>query len=315
MKRSRMRALTFAALAAATVGLASCGGGGAGSDASPGGGGGGGAATSTSTSTATATFGSSNGSKGATGSAHGKVRVVNVFLRDGEAFGPLDLYDVPNPAPDAKPLIEGLGYGEVSEYVGPKSISDRGNLYLFPAGSTTRDDEKFGGQGISNAGWNDGEQSTVVIGAAPGLTAGDPTNLQYSEIPETDDSATWKPIAGKGAILANHSGAGVDAKAASVTLVVDDQCPMRIDPENSPGGGQGLDQLANGNAVTYAVTPGSHDVALLAASYDSAVSACTAADAFAPTSVDVAAGGRVEVFVYGTSPTDLKVVTAPVDEP
>ena len=310
MKPSRMRAATFAALAAATVGLVSCGGGGGGSDASPGAGGGGAATT-----TSAATFGSSNGSKGATGSAHGKVRVVNVFLRDDKAFGPLDLYDVPNPAADAKPLIEGLGYGEVSDYVGPRSISDRGNLYVFPAGSTTRDDEKFGGQGISNAGWNDGEQSTVVIGAAPALTTGDPTNLQYSEIPETDDSATWKPIAGKGAILANHSGAGVDARAASVTLVVDDECPMRIDPENSPGGGQGLDQLANGNAVTYEVAPGSHDVALLAAAYDSAVSACTAADAFAQATVDVDAGGRMEVFVYGTSPTDLKVVTAPVDEP
>lgn len=309
MKPSRMRAATFAALAAATVGLVSCGGGGGGSDASPGAGGGGAVTT-----TSAPTFGSSNGSKGATGSAHGKVRVVNVFLRDDKAFGPLDLYDVPNPAADAKPLIKGLGYGEVSDYVGPRSISDRANLYVFPAGSTTRDDEKFGGQGISNAGWNDGEQSTVVIGAAPALTAGDPTNLQYSEIPESDDAA-GRAIAGKGAILANHSGAGIDAKAASVTLVVDGQCPMRIDPENSPGGGQGLDQLANGNAVTYAVAPGSHDVALLAAAYDSSVSACTAADAFAQATVDVDAGGRVEVFVYGTSPTDLKVVTAPVDEP
>lgn len=305
------RAAALAAIAIASLGLAACGGGGSSSDGSTGTtGGGSGGETTTSFS-----FGGDSGGGTSTGEKTGRLRVVNVFLRDGKGYGPVDLYDVSNPGPDTKPLIEGLDYGEVSDYVEPKSTMGSGQLWVFPAGSTERDKDGIGGQALSNAGWDKGEQSTIVMGTGEGFEDPEVTNLSYTDISESDDTMTWKAIPGKGAILANVSGVGISFNAASVTLVVDGTCPMRVDPDNSPGGGTGLDNVANGNAVSYAVDPGSHELSLLATDVSTAPTECTAASAIAPTSVDVPSGGRVEVFIYGTSPTDLKMVAATVDEP
>jgi hypothetical protein len=259
--------------------------------------------------------GGGNGGGMAKGDPHGKIRVVNVFLRANKPFGALDIYDVANPTKGDKPLIAGLGYGKVSDYVQPRSLSSSSMLYLFPAGSVTRDADGIGGQGLSNAGWEDGDQATVVIGTAKGIEDSDPSTPQYTEISESDTTTTWKAIPGKGAILVNASGAGVDSGAATVTLVIDGACPMRVDPSNSPGGGQGLDSIANGNAVTYKVAPGSHKIGLLATEPTTAVTACTGGAAMAVTSVDVPANGRVEAFVFGTTPKDLELVTAAVDRP
>ena len=305
------RLVALAAVTLAGLGLMACGSSGGGSDASRTTGGGGGATTTTAP-----TVDTGGGQSGNQGKPHGKIRVVNEFLKGDQPFGPIDIYDVPNPDTDAKPLIEGLKYGEVSEYVAPTSqYSDTSNLYVFPAGSKTKDDGGIGGTGMSNAGWSDGDQVTLVVSAATGLSPGDPNNLNYTEISESDPSVIWKVIDGKGAILVNISGAGVDAKAAEATLVVDGKCPMRVDPENSPGGGQGVDSIANGNAVAYAVDPGSHDIGLLAKPYSTAITECAVADEIAKTTVDVPASGRVEVFIHGSSPTDLEVTTATVDEP
>lgn len=294
------------ALLVGGVGLAACGGGSSGSDSASSGGGGGDATSSAPSYTMPDVTQPE-------GKPTGTIRLVNVFLRDGKGFGPLDVYDTANPTEDTKPLISDLGYGEVSDYVRPRSpYSDSGNLYIFPAGSIERQADGIGGQAVSNAGWESGEQATVVIGTTDGMSDPKVTNPLYSEISESDDSATWKAIPGKGAILANDSGVGLDHSAASVTLVVDGKCPMRTDPENSPGQGQGLDSLANANAVTYEVEPGSHDLGLLATDPDTSPTTCTAADAIADTTVDVGSGQRVEIFVFGTSPTDLKIVAAKV---
>lgn len=305
------RAAALAAIAIASLGLAACGGGGSSSDGSSGSSGSG----SGGKTTTSFTFGGSDSGGTSAGQKVGKLRVVNVFLRDGKGYGPVDLYDVSNPGPDTKPLIKDLGYGEVSDYVQPKTLTSSGQLWVFPAGSTERDKDGIGGQALSNAGWDKGEQATIVMGTSKGFEDPNVTNISYTEISESDTTQMWKAIPGKGAILANVSGAGVEYDAASITLVVDGSCPMRVDPENSPGGGTGLDNVANGNAVSYEVDPGSHDLSLLTTDVSTAPTDCTAASAIAPTSVDVPSGGRVEVFIFGTSPTDLQMVAATVDEP
>ena len=82
--------------------------------------------------------------------------------------------------------------------------------------------------------------------------------------------------------------------------------------ENSAGGA--VESIANGNAVPYAVDPGSHELKLLVVSTDTPLTSCDLSQAHASATVDVKAGQRVEVFAYAPTENmdDIKLVTSTV---
>lgn len=310
MARARIGGRLAALAMAGALVLGACGGGGGDDKASTDGGGGG----STSTTLDLGGGTTLGGSTLTPDKDTGRVRVVNLVLKDGKPYGALDLYDVNNPGDDTEPVIAGLGYGEVSDYVTIKSFGPDGQLFVFAEGEKTKNADGIGGSGISNSGFTADDQATVAIGSSEGFEAGQ-INLSFSQVDELDESARWAHVDGKSFLLASKHGVGDGGDAATVTLVVDGKCPMRVNPEDSPGGGQGVDAVANGNVVPYEVSAGSHQVSLLATDPTTGMSTCDTSGAIAETTVDVAADGRTELFVYGTGPTDLKIAAAPVDEP
>lgn len=314
---TKVRGIGAIALAlAATTALAGCGGGG-GSDSS---------ATSAPTytkptgsggSTATVPDGSNS-----SGTPTGKVRVLNAFAPAGTTGPTLDLYDTPTPAKDDEPVIEGLEYGEISDYVRPKgNYGSAGNLYIFEAGtkerSTSGSSQDINGQAISNGGFDKGTQRTLVIGTGNAFDDDTKNAPVYQEISEegTGNMApppAWQADDAKGLLLVNTRGAETDRTSTEYYLSVDGTCPTRRDPENTAGGA--VEMLANSNAVPFLVTAGSHEIKVLAAPGDNGLSTCDQSAAKVSDTVDVDAGTRVEVFLVapGDDPTDFKLVVAPV---
>ncbi|MFN8016675.1 MAG: hypothetical protein U0P45_00990 [Acidimicrobiales bacterium] len=233
----------------------------------------------------------------------------------------LDVYDTPNPGTSDDPVIEGLEYGQVSDYVKPKGYGDSGNLYIFEAGekerSTSGSSQDINGQATSNAGYEKGTQRTVVIGTGNAFDDQAKDQPIYQEIME-DGTGNLAPVPSQvadpsqGLLLANARGAETDRSALDFTLAVDGKCPKRRDPENSAGGS--VESIANGNAVPYLVSAGSHQIQILVAPDSNLLTTCDLGAAKASDTVDVAAGKRVEIFVIapGDDPSDFKIVTAPV---
>jgi hypothetical protein len=300
--------VALAVVACASL-LASCGGGGGsdGSDdggtttAASGGGGGGGGPTTT--------YSVPSGSTGG-GTKGGRVRLLNAFEQDGKAGPTMDVYDTPTPSAEDEPLIAGLAYGDLSPYVEPAGrYGGAGNLYLFPRGDRTpssQGGEPWAGQGVSNAGFDAGTQQTVVVGSDKSFEDEEATVPIYTEIDEIGSEQypipeSWRPIAGKGLVLANSSGMGSHADFLLTTyLGIDGACPKRLDPENSAGaGGEAPEPIANGNAVPFEVAPGHHTVQILATPTENGPAQCDPAAVASQAGFVVGGGKRVEVFVFG----------------
>ncbi|HEV2361173.1 MAG TPA: hypothetical protein VGS21_05685, partial [Acidimicrobiales bacterium] len=110
-----------------------------------------------------------------TGPPIAKVRVANLLLLNGQPAPSYDFYDTSHPTSCDKPLISGLAYGQVSSYVSPRAegpeqdftSGDYANLFIFAAGSKTYGQTLPGGDksgsNITNSGWVQGDQETVVL--------------------------------------------------------------------------------------------------------------------------------------------------------
>ena len=173
---------------------------------------------------------------------------------------------------------------------------------MYPHGSQTKGTKGSdgAGQSLSNAGFDKGTQRTLVIGTGTAYDDRTQTQPSFQEILETGKGDitvpdSWKSISGKGVLLGNVAGTGLDSNRQSYYLAVDGTCPKRVDPENSAGGS--VESLANGNAVPFAVEPGSHELTVLSAPFDSGLSNCDLSAKVATTTVDVPEGRRVEVVV------------------
>ncbi|HEY4394119.1 MAG TPA: hypothetical protein VGP64_08655 [Polyangia bacterium] len=291
--------------------LISCGGGGGGS-ATGGAGGAGGA--------------SGSGGSGATGMI--SLRVVHTFLPSGMTIGPaLDIYDeaIGEPSTSATPLIAGLSYGTVSGYVKPH-LQQGGvfRLTALPAGSPPTDgtDQK----GLW-AGVDDGShpQLTIVLSAEePGVNT-PLSGLAFSTYVEKGDDSYGSmgplaptPPAGQGEYLAGpiEVTAG-NSVGGDYYLLVDDSCapPLNGDP-NVPD--LPLWAAADGVApvssfALFAATPGSHDLSVVP--WPSATPpTCQQlmGTGQGTITVSIAAGQQIITIAYGSSSTDLHLLTAPV---
>jgi hypothetical protein len=328
--------------------LISCGGGGgsssaggAGGAAKGGSGGSGAAGAGGSTadggggSAASGTGGSSGGSSGAAGAI--TLRVVNIFRPSGSTTGPaLDIYDDMydaglQPSLSGKPIIAGLAYGMMSDYVRPHFVEGGGTaveLTALPAGSPS--DDTTDAQAFYYAS-DDGShpQVTVVVRMETGVGAGPLASLEYDTFLEKGDETkpglttplstgplAPPPPAGQGEYLVNLNAINdfdFSYPEGGYFFFVDDACapPLNGNP-NLPGVPfvNAAGSTAPDDFSQFVASPGSHSISIVAWR-DPTTPTC--ADLLgarqAPTTVSVAAGQQIVTFIYGSSLTDLHLLT------
>jgi hypothetical protein len=257
----------------------------------------------------------------------GKIRVANFFLVNGTKPGPpLDFYDVQQPGKSDKPLISNLAYGHISSYVSPRADAGYSNLYIFPAGSQTWNkpvDGTRSGTNISNSGWVQGQQETVVMG-----TNASPNEPSYATIAEVEPpksadlkTALLKPAGGKGLLVVNVSGLiEGTSKYGDVDLRIDGTCPDNIDATTGKAAQDSNNpttpaSLGNYNAANFPLTPGSHKLNVVdepGPGSGLTQQQCDTAPAKASVAVTVKKTPPTLVFVYGSSPTAVKTLVTHV---
>jgi hypothetical protein len=241
-----------------------------------------------------------------TGTPTGTIRVVNLFADNGQAGGPMDLYDVFHPAAGDTPIIKDLAYGQVSQYVSPRAAGS-GNpsqLFLYPAGTLTPSGAYDGGN-VSNAGWEADEKLTLVIG--PTAEGGSYSSKAISDGQSKEEPLPSQSAPAGQATLSTWNADEDLSDAPEAYLAVDGTCPSALDQSaGQPGMVGGL----------FAVPSGTHQLAVITSPRGSGLTsqqcATQAASATATVSVDAPAGGRVDVIAYGDSGGAMKVIAAPV---
>jgi hypothetical protein len=267
-----------------------------------------------------------------------RIRFVNTFLPSGTTGPTLDLYDAVAAGygggtfavSPATLLVAGLAYGAVSDYVAPH-LDAAGSTTVFlmalPAGSPPTDTtdavgvwpgiddgshaqltlllENLGPSNLPGAGLLDG------IGSSPFVEKGD------------DGSGNAGPLApppppGQAEFLASTAPIDVTPMplVASYYFFIDDSCAP---PLNGDPGQSGVPLLFALSTATpqsffalFPTTPGTHQLSVVAWT-DRVLPTCAQLTARqGAASVTVTAGQQSIAFVYGSSLTDLHLVTAPI---
>jgi hypothetical protein len=235
------------------------------------------------------------------GAPTGKIRVANMLELGGKPSGPVDLYDVSRPDSTTAPLIANLAYGQLSAYVSPRG-SDPGfpsNLYVFAAGTKTP--QAPFNSSIDNSGFKATDQMTIALGpskmlnglAFPALVEAGDRN------PHWIDSSRAVP-AGQALLIGLQANVSADS-LPYFYLVVDGACPIAT---NDP---RAKNPMALGTEQHYPVTPGSHTIGL--------VNNCTGKTPVGTSTLNVTAGQRYVVFVYGLASDGYRTLTAPIVAP
>lgn len=308
--------------------LLSCGGGGGSST-----GGAGGSATG-GVGGLGGTGASGGGSPGAPGAI--AVRVANVFLQSGTTSGlAIDIYDDMynygfQPSASGKPLIAGLPYGTMSGYVNPRFVNGNGaaiQLVALPAGSPSTDTTDAR---VLWGGTDDGShpQLTLLLTNEGGDDGGPLSGFAYSDFYEKGEapySAVDRaplappPPSGQGEYLVSLDAVG-DPTPANPTggyfFFVDDSCtpPLNGYP-NLPGvplvytvGG-----VSPGDFSQFATIPNPHQISVVAWNEPGTPTCSDLLGARqGATTVSVAAGQQIITFIYGSSLTDLHLLTGPI---
>lgn len=249
----------------------------------------------------------------------GKIRIANLLEIDGHPSGPLDFYEMRKPDSAAVPIIKGLKYGEISDYVSPRAEGTHAGaeswLYLFPAGlkQATR---PFGGN-IDN-GFNATDQLTIALGPSKGFSGG--ASISLATIAEGGkkldaahaDSET--AIQGSQALLiVRDANSGVDSLPEQY-LMVDGACPHASN--DGRGGGDKKAFAKEPSSVTttllYPVSAGAHTLGVVTSPRGKGLQTCTGHSPAQTTSLNVEAGRRYVVWVFGQPSDGVKVVAAPI---
>ncbi len=256
----------------------------------------------------------------------GKIRIANFFLVHGVKPGPaLDFYDTSQPAKTDKPLISNLGYGQISGYASPRSDAGYANLYIFPAGSRVFGKPVDGlrsGTNISNAGWVQGQQETVVMGT--NASPNQPTFATVAEVepPKSADlkTALLKPPGGKGLLTVNVSGLiEGTSKYGDVDLRIDGTCPDNVLTTGKPAQDSNNPTtpatVSNYNAANFPLSPGSHKLNVVADPGPGSgltQQQCDTAPAKTSVVVKITKAQPTLLFLYGPSPGATKTLVAHV---
>ena len=287
--------------------LASCGGGGGSKSSDTTSPAGGGAATNVTTSTA-----AGGGGKGQCftdpGPQHARVRFVNLFTNSTYSSGDVDILQGFSGSDPCGKKLATVKFGEASDYIDVTADDSSGNweATAYPAGGATDQDHEIISQSET---WKGGEQITIIVMGQDSTSATRPSSgadQTFFEKPVSDINPESNPVAGKGLVLIGAASVQyiADKDAAWVAGVAGQtKCLMTAgDTENT------RTNIGGTSLVPYPVTPGTVSVSL----YKSDPGTCTGTPDLGPVSVDVAAGGRAFVLVYGPDATHLKLMTLPI---
>ena len=283
--------------------------------------------------------GASGGSSGAAGAI--TLRVVNVFRPSGSTTGPaLDIYDDMyggaglQVSLSGKPIIAGLGYGKMSAYVRPHFVDDGGTaveLTALPAGSPS--DDTTDAQPFYYADDDGSHPQVTVVVVMDGTGGGGPlSGFEYHTFLEKGDQTlpglttplstgplAPPPPAGQGECLVNLNAMDnfdFSYPEGGYFFFVDDSCtpPLNGNP-NLPGvpfvnaaGATAPDDFSQ-----FVASPGSHNISIVAWP-DPTTPTCAAllGSRQGTTTVSVAVGQQIVTFIYGSSLTDLHLLTGPI---
>jgi hypothetical protein len=290
--------------------LAACGGGGSSksSDTTAPTGAGAGAGNDATTTTA-----GGGGGKGQCftdpGTQKARVRFVNFFTNSTYPSGDIDILQGFSGSDPCGKKLTTLKFGEASDYIDVTAADSTGNWEIgaYPAGAATDEEHQIISQSET---WKGGEQVTIVIenqDPTTGNRASAGGDQAFFEKPITDLNPNTNPVAGKGLVIIG---------AASVQYVVDKDtswlaglagqttCLTSVD-DTDPNV---RTSIGGTSLVPYLVTPGTVSLSL----YKSDPGTCTGTPDLGPVSVDVPAGGRAFVLVYGPDATHLKLLALPI---
>ncbi len=260
------------------------------------------------------------------------IRVVNLYAPIAGESGPpapgpaLDIYDVQLTGQAASPVATNVAYGSASPYF---LVHEPANGFGHPAVETyalpTGEDpmtKKAEAKGIGVVDDGSYAQITWVLTADNGGLAlgGALGRLSFADrVEKGDDGNGTKapvapvPAAGQGEIMVDAS--AVNGLNLSLYLLIDHSCapPINGDPsvKGLPYVYNGTIAGANTSFAIFTTTPGTHQVSVVNASGTQPTCAQLTAKQ-GSTTVDVAAGQQVEVYVYGTSAKDLHLALAPM---
>jgi hypothetical protein len=287
--------------------------------------------TSTTTTSTTDQTPSGSATTAAAGTASQmSVRFANLYSQAGKPGPAIDIYDTPQ-YQAGRPIVTGLAYGAVSDYVVPHipadSVGDVAVFYALPAGEDPVADSKdaVGIGGMQDDGSH--PQKTFLL--EPSSDTNDQTDTPLAAISNTtriekgtDGTASGPaaptPPAGKAQILVDDTGTVDELDTFSVFLLGDGSCapPINGDP-NEPGLPMVFAGYLHGTAEQFSVftvDPGTYDLSLSVWKKSTPPTCKQLKATSEPTSVDIQAGQQVELFGYGTSLQDLHLVAAPVQQ-
>lgn len=261
------------------------------------------------------------------------IRVVNLYAPIAGESGPpapgpaLDIYDVQLTGQAATPVATNVAYGSASPYfLVHEPANSFGHpaveMYALPTGDDpkTQQADAKGIGGVADDG-SHAQITWVLTADNGGLSLGGPLGrLSFADRVEKGDdgNGTKAPVApaaaaGQGEILVDAS--AVNGLNLSLYLLIDHACapPINGDPsvKGLPYVYNGTIAGANTSFAIFTTTPGTHQVSVVNASGTQPTCAQLTAKQ-GTTSVDVAAGQQVEVYVYGTSAKDLHLALAPL---
>ena len=263
-----------------------------------------------------------------TGVPTGKIRVFNGYAPKGQPGPTVDFYNVDAPGPNDTPVISGLQYGQLSDYVSPRAApgSATAYLYMFRTGtkqpSTGATLDPFAGSEVWDG--HAGEQATVMLvtDSQSGPNGDEPVVAHQLTLEST-------PTIGAPILAAPQPGAGTIAVEVvsyqgttdpEPQVQIDGTCPADVDAQATtpPTSATAQTQpalVAYGGVENFAADAGTHSVGLVLSNgrgFPLDAAACRAAAPIVSASVSVAEGERWLVFFYGPTIKQAKVVVAKV---
>ncbi len=269
-----------------------------------------GADNATTTTAAASDGGGGNGKCFTTpGKQKARVRFVNLFTNPTYPSSDIDVWQGFSATDSCGKKLATIKYGTASDYIDVTAGDESGNweTAAYIAGST---DDKHQVMTQTET-WKGGEQVTITFqGAETDSTSGLPPSAggdqTFFEKPEVGDVSSFKTIADKALLgIAATSVQYIDKAGAWVAGVAGEPACLKADGDTEFT----RTNIGGTELVLYPVAPGSIQLGL----YPSQPGTCTGAAAIGPAPINVAAGSRTLVFVYGTAAKSLKLLVLPVD--
>ncbi|MFT3835725.1 MAG: hypothetical protein QM723_01855 [Myxococcaceae bacterium] len=236
------------------------------------------------------------------------IRVVNLYSGGAGAAGPsVDIYRAQSAslgaAREATPVVSALAYATASSVFHPLVKSDL--LEFFDQGTTTRTGT-YAGFMQDTQSWKDGDKITLFVNDAENASGGSGFQPAFETRYETDTTNTPAVDPAKAIVFIQDAWRGAHTSTLGGFYLGSGGTCLT----SSSSSGTDPTPVESGTH-TFAFAPGSITVALFPTS-SSGPPDCTGTPLAGPITIAAAAAGsRTWLSLYGTSATDLRLLTLP----